>query len=108
MPKKKHQPPKDDFGEKLFWFLAAAYLADSVGLASQNIKLKLAQLVKEYGVGESWQEQVEKSLELDTEFVRSVYNLCQAKGRTETQSLGFILRGLGCPEPDERLGEAMA
>ena len=40
-------------------------------------------------------------------FVKSVYALCKERGKTEPQAIGFILRGFGCPEAEERMMEAL-
>jgi hypothetical protein len=103
MAKKKDWSKEDQ--EKLFWLLAAAYLVDAVGLLDEDKAAKLASFEAAAG-RQAWQEHVRDSLEVDDDFVRRVYALCR-KRKDEAQSLGFILRGLGCPCADERLRELL-
>ena len=103
MAKKKGWSKEDE--ENLFWCLAAAYLMDAVGLLDEDKAAKLASFEAAAGQ-QTWQEQVRNSLEVDDDFVRRVYALCR-KSKDEAQSLGFILRGLGCPCAEERLRELL-
>lgn len=96
----------DDFEHNLFWFLAAAYVADVVGLLSPDKAAKLSSFEAAAGTA-TWQEHVRESFDLDDEFVRRVYTLCRERGKDEAQALGFILRGFGCPCADERLVEVL-
>lgn len=103
MVKKQGWSKKDQ--EKLFWFLAAAYLMDTVGLLDKDKAAKLASFEAADGQ-QTWQEHVRSSLHVDDDFVKRVYALCR-KRQDEAQSLDFILRGLGCPCVEERLGELL-
>lgn len=89
--------------EKLFWLLAVAYMADVVGLLDETKAAKLSSFEAAAGT-HTWQEHVRETLEVDDNFLKRVYALCR-KRKSEVQSLGFILRGLGCPCTDERLRE---
>jgi hypothetical protein len=91
--------------QKLFWCLAAAYLMDTVGLLDEDKAAKLASFETTAGQ-QTWQDQVRISLDVDDGFVKRVYALCR-KRNGEIQSLGFILRGLGCPCAEERLRELL-
>jgi hypothetical protein len=91
--------------EKLFWCLAAAYLRDAVGPLDEDKAAKLASFEAAAGQ-QTWQEQVRNSLDVEDDFVKRVYALCR-KRKDEAQSLGFILRGLGCPCAEERLSELL-
>jgi hypothetical protein len=86
--------------DKLFWLLAAAYVLDAVGLLDPHKAAKLSSF--EATIGTTWQESVRQELDVEEDFVRSIYEICQT-GRTKVQALGFILRGLGCPNVDEQL-----
>jgi hypothetical protein len=106
MAKKKAKPKDNDF-EKFFWFFATAYLADCVDLLSKTKKLKLAHLGEQYCGEKTWQQLVEESIGVDPTFVKTVYNLCLERGKTEAQAINFMLRGFGCPEPEERMIEVL-
>lgn len=101
MAKKKGWSKADE--EKLFWFLATAYVADTVGLLDEDKAAKLASFEAAAGQ-QTWQEHVRSSLDVDDDFVKRVYALCR-KRKNEPQSIGFILRGLGCLCVDDRLRE---
>jgi hypothetical protein len=103
MAKKKGWSKEDE--ENLFWFLAAAYLMDAVGLLDEDKAVKLASFEAVAGQ-QTWQEQVRNSLDVDDDFVKRVYGLFR-KRKDEAQSLGFLLRGLGCPCAEERLRELL-
>ncbi len=103
MAKKKGWSKKEE--EKLFWFLATSYVADVVGLLSGDKAAKLASFEAAAGQ-QTWQEHVQESWDVDDNFVKKVYALCR-KRKDEAPSLLFILRGLGCPEPVERLKELL-
>ncbi len=96
---------KEDFETNLFWFLATAYIADVIGLLDPAKAAKLSSLEALAGTL-TWQEHVEQSLDLNREFVEKIYALCRQK-KNEAQSIGFILRGLGCPCADERMAELL-
>jgi hypothetical protein len=93
-----------EYAETLSWYLGAAYVADSVGLLNPNKAAKLSSFEAEVGT-KTWQEHARQWLNVEDEFIKSVYALCRKCGRTELQSLGFILRGLGCESAEERLQE---
>jgi hypothetical protein len=108
MARKSTKPKDERFEENLFWFLAAAYMADCLGLLDTNKRLKLTHLADQYGCADTWQRQVEEALDLDRAFVEAVFRLCTERGKTPPQAIGFILRGLGCPEPEVRIVEALS
>ena len=95
---------KDDLTDeqKFFWFMTTAYVLSAIGLLDQEKEQKLDSL-DEYGAG-NWKECARGSLGVDAKFIRSVYALC-SEYRDRQQSIGFILRGLGCPCVEERLAE---
>ena len=101
---KKKTKDEAEFEHNLFWFMATAYVADAVGLVDRRKAAKLASLESLGGDGRTWQVHVRSSLDIDDAFVRKVFALC-AKRKSEVQTLGFILRGLGCPCTEERLEE---
>lgn len=90
--------------QKLFWFLAAAYLADMAGLLDADKAAKLTSFEASAGT-QTWQEHVRDALGINDYFVACVYAHCRKLGKDEAQSLGFILSGLGCPCTSERLKE---
>ncbi len=95
-----------EYQETLSWYLAAAYVADTVGLLNPLKAAKLSSFEAEVGT-KTWQEHARQWLNVDDEFIKSVYALCRERGRTELQSVGFILRGLGCESTEERVQEVM-
>jgi hypothetical protein len=50
---------------------------------------------------------VEETFGIDPTFVKTVYKLCLERGKTEAQAINFMLRGFGCPEPEERMIEVL-
>ena len=86
--------------DKLLGCFTVAYILDAVGLLDAEQKQKLDSL--RYPNCPSWDAAVESSYGINRTFVRSVYAHC-----TEIQSppmaIGFILRGLGCPEYEAHL-----
>jgi hypothetical protein len=94
----------DEDKEKLFWYLATAYLLDRVGLLDQDKAAKLATFEAEIGV--TWQASVRRDLDVSDDFVKRVHTLCR-KTRDEAQAVGFLLRGMGCPCAEEALRDFM-
>jgi hypothetical protein len=90
--------------DKLFWYLATAYLLDTVGLLDQDKAAKLATFEAEIGM--TWQASVRRDLGVSDDFVKRVYALCR-KTRDEAQAVGFVLRGMGCPCAEEALRDFM-
>jgi hypothetical protein len=80
---------------------------DSVDLLDKTKKLKLSHLGEQYGGEKPWQQLVEESFGIDPPFVKPVSTLCLERGKTEAQAINFILRGFGCPEPEERMIEVL-
>ena len=107
MAKKKSANENEDFEQNLFWFMAAAYIGDTIGLLDERKAAKMSSLESLAG-GATWQEQTRKSLEINDSFVKKVYALCTKQGKSEVQAIGFILRGLGCPNTEERLREVFS
>ncbi len=89
--------------EKLFWYIATAYVGWAVGRLDKSKEAKLDQLCGEYAI-DDWKHTVEESLGIDATFVRSVYALCSER-KPKAAAIGFILRGLGCSAADERIAE---
>ena len=92
--------------QKLLWYLATAYVADVLGVLDPVKAAKLASFEAAAGT-QTWQEHVREALDVDDAFVRRVVEACRARGKDETQSIGFLLRGLGCPDAEERMREVL-
>ena len=90
--------------EQIFWIISTAYIGKAVGLLDKATENKLDALF--LGKAQNWTEQVEHALSINEAFVKGVYDLCKERN-SPAASIGFILRGLGCPptEVDARLRE---
>ena len=88
--------------EKLFWFLATAYVLRVVGLLRPDKEDKLNSLST--GWEDNWQDHVRTQLGINDTFIRNLYGLC-SEFKTAVQAVSFILRGFGCPSTDARLSE---
>ncbi len=91
--------------EQIFWFLTTAYIGQAVDMLDPNMEERLDRLFQQQSM-KSWRKQVEEGLGIDSTFVRSIYALCTERNSPEA-AIGFILRGLGCPntEVDARIRE---
>jgi len=91
--------------EQIFWFLTTAYIGHAVELLDPKMEARLDRLFQKQAV-KSWRKQVEEGLGIDATFIRSIYALCTERN-TPDAAIGFILRGLGCPngEVDARIRE---
>ena len=94
------KPSDDATANRANGNITAAYILEAVGLLAPHTKQVLDSL---NSPGSStWEEAVEDTYGINKTFVRSVYALClELKGPPE--SALFILQGLGCHDPAERL-----
>ncbi len=90
--------------EKLLGYFTAAYVLDAVGLLEPTKKKRLDSLA--FPNCPRWDECVEGTFRISRTFVRSVYGLC-TEHRSPPEAVSFILRGLGCPEYQQRLEEVL-
>ena len=82
------------------WHFAALYVCNAISPLPPDMKLKLSHLAEQYGGDSTWEELVEAEFDLDQPMVREIHAACTSSWDSFT-SLVFILRGLGCPEPEE-------
>lgn len=94
----------DTRATETFWFLVVAYVLHSVNLLSESLETRLDSL--QAVTYPDWKKQIKKTLGVGPQFIRSVYALC-SEHKSRMQSLGFVLRGLGCPHPQSRLVEVL-
>ncbi|MBL9092137.1 MAG: hypothetical protein JNL96_13000 [Planctomycetaceae bacterium] len=94
----------DATNEQIFWIIVTAYIGRALGLLGRTTEQKLDALFVDKE--QNWTEQVERALSIDATFVKAVYALCAARNSAGA-SIGFLLRGLGCPpgEVDARVRE---
>ena len=99
------EPAEDDDAiteEKLFWFLATAYILRAVGLLRPDKHEKLASLTAHWT--SDWGAHIRMQLDINDTFIRNVYGNC-TEFKSPFQSVAFILRGLGCPSAEARMAE---
>lgn len=97
----------DEFTEeKLRSFLLSAYLAHAAGELPKTSALRLAHLVDQAGLEESWREMVAEEHRIDEQFVRDLYALLRTR-MAKPAALIFINRGLTNPRPVDSLLEAV-
>ncbi len=92
--------------EKIRWYLIAAFIADLAGLLDDKKEQKLTYLTAQFGADEPWRAVVLRDLGLDESFVGRVYSVCRT-GMPRSWAMCFVLRGLGCPDPEARLREVV-
>jgi hypothetical protein len=88
--------------DKLLGYFTVAYVLDAAGMLDSRKKSKLDSLVVE-GCP-SWDKSVEERYGLSRTLVRNIYAVC-SEVKTPAEVIGFILRGLECPDYRKRLQE---
>lgn len=101
---KQRKAGKDvEFLENLRWYMTTCYVLWIAGEMSQKKLLELTHLAEQLGGKHNemfdWKEIVRQDFGVDDDFVKAVYDLCSRR-RGAPQAVGFILRGLGCPDAD--------
>lgn len=90
--------------DKLLGYFTVAYVLDTAGILDPQQRERLDSL--KYPGCPTWDKAVEDEWGITRTFVRSVLTLC-----TEIKPLPaavlFILRGLGCPEYQERMKDVL-
>ena len=87
---------------KLLGYFTVAYVLDAAGMLDPGKKAKLDSLV--FDGCPTWDKAVEESYGITRTLVRNIYAVC-TEVKTPTEAIGFILRGLECPNYRERLKE---
>lgn len=99
-------PSAQSDDEKIRWYLIAAFIADLAGFLNEDKDLKLASLTVEFAGGAPWRAIVAQELGVDSETVGHIYSACR-NGMNPASAMTFVLRGLGCPDPEARLSEVV-
>ena len=94
----------DAITEKLLGYFTAAYVLDAAGMLDKGKLARLNSLA--YPNCPRWDQAVEAAYGISRTFVRSVYALC-TEINSPAAAVIFILRGLGCPDFQERLNEVV-
>jgi hypothetical protein len=86
---------------EIYWLCVAAYIVRAIGKLTPQNEADLDRITEN-----QWRSMVERELEVDADFIKSVYDCCTDRMESN-RALLFILRGFGCPTPAERLREVL-